>query len=204
MISLIVSIVFFILFIFLTIAGGNFLLKMMLDNILAKTEKFQNINDNNFIINPIDECKKIDLESEKTLNFQTATNIPLSPNYYKNYIGSIYMNDDTKVKNDLRDGMYCLKKSKLLYDGIWDPIINKESPFEDETWKLTNGNLSDDYYCSDKLLQVNKPLPENYIDRSATPIIEGGNYYTYFNDTKDDIFDTEIQCFPEIFNKGIY
>ena len=204
MISLIFCIVFFIIFIFLTIAGGNFVLKMMIDNILSKSEKFQNMNNDDLIINPVDDCKKIDIESEKNLNFQTATNIPLSPNYYKNYIGSIYMNDDIKSKNELKDGMYCLKKSKLLYDGIWNPIINKESPYEYQSWDLTNGDLSDDYYCSDKLLEVNKPFPENYIDKSATPYIEGGDYYTYFNDTRDDKYDTEIQCFPQIFNKGIY
>lgn len=203
MISLIFCIVFFIIFIFLTIAGGNFVLKMMVDNVLSKSEKFQNMNNDN-LINPVDDCKKIDIESEKNLNFQTSTNIPLSPNYYKNYIGTIYMNDDIKQTNDLKDGMYCLKKSKLLYDGIWNPIINKESPYEYQSWELTNGNLSDDYYCSDKLLEVNKPFPENYIDKSATPEIEGGEYYTYFNDTQNDKYDTEIQCFPQIFNKGIY
>jgi hypothetical protein len=205
MISLIFSIIFFILFIFLTIAGGNYALRIMIDNVLSKTEKFQNINDNNLIVNPMDDCKKIDLETEKNLNFQTATNIPLSPNYYKNYIGSIYMDDNNNHNNnDLKTGMYCLEKSKLLYDGIWNPIINKESPYEYESWQLTNGNLSDDYYCSDKLIEVNKPIPENYIDKSATPEIKGGDYYIYFNDTKDDIFDTEIQCFPQIFNQGIY
>lgn len=203
MISLIFCIVFFIIFIFLTIAGGNFVLKMMVDNVLSKSEKFQNMNNDN-LINPVDDCKKIDIESEKNLNFQTSTNIPLSPNYYKNYIGTIYMNDDIKQTNDLKDGMYCLKKSKLLYDGIWNPIINKELPYEYQSWELTNGNLSDDYYCSDKLLEVNKPFPENYIDKSATPEIEGGEYYTYFNDTQNDKYDTEIQCFPQIFNKGIY
>jgi len=206
MISLLFCIFFFILFIFLSIAGGNVVLKMMIDNVLSKSEKFQNMNiDNsidNSIVNPVDDCKKIDLKSEQNLNFQTATNIPLSPNYYQNYIGSIYMNNDTKKNNDLKDGMYCLKKSKLLYDGIWNPIINKDSPYEYESWNLTNGNLSDDYYCSDKLLEVNKPFPENYIDKTATPIIKGDNYYMYFNDTKNDIFDTEIECFPEIFDTG--
>jgi len=202
MISLLFCIFFFILFIFLSIAGGNVVLKMMIDNVLSKSEKFQNMNTDNSIVNPLDDCKKIDLISEQNLNFQTATNIPLSPNYYKNYIGSIYMNDDSKKNNDLKDGMYCLKKSKLLYDGIWNPIINKDSPYEYESWNLTNGNLSDDYYCSDKLLEVNKPFPENYIDKTATPIIKGDNYYMYFNDTKNDIFDTEIECFPEIFDTG--
>jgi len=206
MISLLLSIFFFILFIFLSIAGGNVILRMMIDNVLSKTEKFQNMNiDNqidNSVVNPIDKCKKIDLKSEENLNFQTATNIPLSPNYYKNYIGSIYINNNIKNNNDLKNGSYCLKKSKLLYDGIWNPIINKDSPYEYESWNLTNGDLSDDYYCSNKLLEVNKPFPENYIDTSATPIIKGNNYYTYFNDINNDIFDTEIECFPEIFDTG--
>jgi hypothetical protein len=181
----------------------------MIDNVLSKSEHFKNykMEDDDIIINPIDNCKKIDLESEKNLNFQTATNIPLSPYYYKNYIGSIYMNDLDQSKDlnySNKDGIYCLKKGKLLYDGIWDPDIHNESPYEYESWKLTDGNLSDDYYCSDKLIEINKPFPEDYIDKSSTPSIPGGEYYTYFNDTRDDIFDTEIQCFPEIFNAGIY
>lgn len=182
----------------------------MINNVLSKKENFENFDNNeksynNTIVNPIDDCRKIDQLSQDNLNFQTATNIPLSPNNYKNYIGSIYMNDDSNIENksELHKGVYCLKKSKLLYDGIWDPTIHKESPYEYESWKLTNGNLSDDYYCSNKLLEVNKPFPKNYIDKSATPPIIGGEYYTYFNDTQDDIYDTEIQCFPSVFNAGI-
>jgi hypothetical protein len=211
MISLIFALIFFIIFIFLCIAGGNFVLKSMIENVLSKKENFENFDNNenlynNIIVNPVDDCRKIDQLSQDNLNFQTATNIPLSPNNYKNYIGSIYMNDNDNYvenKSELHKGKYCLKKSKLLYDGIWDPTIHKESPYEYESWKLTNGNLSDDYYCSNKLLEVNKPFPENYIDKSATPPIVGGEYYTYFNDTQDDIYDTEIQCFPSVFNAGI-
>ncbi len=209
MISLIFALIFFIIFIFLCIAGGNYILKSMINNVLSK-ENFQNIenfNNDNIIINPIDDCRKIDQLSQDNLNFQTATNIPLSPYNYKNYIGSIYMNNESSNelnnKNELHKGKYCLKKSKLLYDGIWDPTIHKESPYEYESWKLTNGNLSDGYYCSNKLLEVNKPFPKNYIDKSATPPIVGGEYYTYFNDTQNDIYDTEIQCFPSVFNAGI-
>ena len=201
MISLIFCIIFFVLFVFFCVVGGNYALKNMIDSILTKSENFENINE----VNPIDDCKKIDLETEQNLNFQTATNIPLSPNYYKNYVGSIYMDNDKKNDNELKNGLYCLKKSKLLYDGIWNPIINKESPYEYESWELTNGNLSDDYYCSDKLIEVNAPFPENYIDKSAVVTNnEGGDYYTYFNDTHYDIFDTELECFPQIFNQGIY
>jgi len=203
MIALIFAIIFFILFVFFVIAGGNYILRKMIDNILVKTENFDNIdNKDNSIINPIDECKKLDERNYNNLNFQTATNIPLSPNYYKNYIGNIYM-VDTKPVNELTKGKYCLNKGKLLYDGIWDPIINKEAPYEYETWALTNGNLTDGYYCSDKLIEVNKPFPKDYKDCSATPPITDSSYYTYFNDTQDDVFDAEISCFPSVFNAGI-
>jgi hypothetical protein len=96
-----------------------------------------------------------------------------------------------------------MSKPKLLYDGIWDPITNVNTPFEEQKWELTNGNLSGGYYCSDKLIQLNKDIPKNYIDKTATPPIVGGEYYTYFNDISDDIFDTEISCFPSVFNAGI-
>lgn len=181
------------------------MLRTMIERVISTNENFENFKNSlreNDVINPLDECKKIDKLSQDNLNFQTATNIPLSPYNYKNYIGSIYMNE-TKNKNELTKGKYCLKKSKLLYDGIWEPIIHKEAPYEYESWKITNGNISDGYYCSDKLMEVNKPFPEKYIDKSATPPIVGGEYYTYFNDTQDDVFDTEIQCFPSVFNAGI-
>ena len=205
MTSLIIALLFFILFIFLCIAGGNYMLRTMIEKVISTNENFDNFKNSlreNNVINPLDECKKIDKLSQDNLNFQTATNIPLSPYNYKNYIGSIYM-DETKNKNELTKGKYCLKKSKLLYDGIWEPTIHKEPPYEYESWKITNGNISDGYYCSDKLMEVNKPFPEKYIDKSATPPIVGGEYYTYFNDTQDDVFDTEIQCFPSVFNAGI-
>jgi hypothetical protein len=205
MTSLIIALLFFILFIFLCVAGGNYMLRTMIERVISTNENFENFKNSlreNDVINPLDECKKIDKLSQDNLNFQTATNIPLSPYNYKNYIGSIYMNE-TKNKNELTKGKYCLKKSKLLYDGIWEPIIHKEAPYEYESWKITNGNISDGYYCSDKLMEVNKPFPEKYIDKSATPPIVGGEYYTYFNDTQDDVFDTEIQCFPSVFNAGI-
>lgn len=203
MIALIFAIFFLILFIFLVIAGGNLLLRKMIDNVIIKKENFQNNEKDYSIVNPKDECKKLDERTYNNLNFQTATNIPLSPIYYKNYIGNIYMNDDTKPKNELTKGKYCLYKSKLLYDGIWNPDIIKNSPYEYETWTLTDGNLTDGIYCSDKLVEVNKPIPDNFIDCSATPPITNAKYYTFFNDTQDDVFDSEISCFPSVFNAGI-
>lgn len=201
MISLIFSIIFFILFIFFCIMGGNYLLKVMIDNILNKNniEKFNNINDG--IINPIDECIKLDIECQNKLNFQTATNIPLSPNNYKNYIGDVHIHTDNKTvnnNNDNKNGLYCLNKNKLLYDGIWESKININTPYEHETWKLTKGDVPYDYYCSDKLIEVNKPFPTNFIDKSAVSINNDSDYYMYFNDTQNDVFDKEIQCFDQI------
>ena len=46
-------------------------------------------------------------------------------------------------------------------------------------------------------------MPKNYIDKSAVYQRNGNKYYTYFNDTVNDIYDTEISCFPSVFNTGI-
>lgn len=202
MISLIFAFVFFILFIFFCIVGGNYFLKSMIDNALSinSTENFSNLDE--IAVNPLDECRKIDEITQNTLNFQTGTNIPLSPNYYKNYIGSIYIDNDKKI-NELNNGKYCLKKNKLLYDGIWNSDIVNESPYESQLWELTDGDLSDGYYCSNKLIEVNKPFPKDLIDISSTPCPTPTNYYTYFNDTVDDIYDKEIVCFPSVFHPGI-
>ena len=200
MLSLILGIAFFILFIILTVTGGNHLLKNMLNNVLGNKEHFNNEDKN--LINT-DECKKTDEDNLKTLNFQTSTNIPLSPNYYNNFIGSVYIDDkktNNELTNDLHNGKYCMKKPKLLYDGIWESNIKNDSPYETETWNLTNGNLSDGYYCSDKMIEVNHQIPDNYIDKTAVSESPGGDYYTYFNDTCNDVFDTEIQCFPPVFD----
>ncbi len=212
MLSLIIAIIFIILFIILCFFGGNYILRGMLEKMVGNKEHFNDFNEEINKIAELDECKKIDLENQNQLNFQTATNIPLSPNNYKNYIGSIYINNDANKdanffdNGDIDKGKYCLEKPRLLYDGIWDQQIKIESPYEHETWKITNGNLSAGYYCSDKLLQVNKPIPRNYIDKSAVCNNNDSSvdtYYTYFNDTHDDIFDTETTCFPSVFTAGI-
>lgn len=210
MISILIAIFFIILFVISSILGGNYLLSNALHNIIGNKETFSNYNyDELKNINEMDECKRNDLENYNQLNFQTATNIPLSPTNYKDYVGNIYIFDNNKEPNQLDKGKYCMSKPKLLYDGIWESKINNESPYEHETWNMTDGNVSSGYYCSDKMIEVNKPIPDNYKDKSAvyttTDSKTGeGYYYTYFNDTVDDIYDTEIQCFGEVFNAGIY
>jgi len=209
MISFIFAIVFIIVFLLLFIAGGNYYLRSILENIINgnnSNEHFSNIDKE---LNNMDECKMIDENNQNHLNFQTTTNIPLSPNNYKNYIGAIYIDNNANENannfpNDgIQNGKYCMNKPRLLYDGIWDPTISINSPYEHETWKLTDGNLSGGYYCSDKMIETNKILPKNFIDKSQDVQNKGNYYYMYFNDSQNDVFDTELSCFPEIFNAGM-
>jgi hypothetical protein len=199
MISLIFAIIFLVLFIFFVIAGGNYLLRSVLDHVLNNTEEFTNMNpDTNLLINPVDKCRKIDFDNKDKLNFQTATNIPLSPFEYKDHVGALYTNesDNHDLKTNLELGnTYCLKKSKLLYDGIWDSKIEQDGTFLTQKWNLTNGDLSDDYYCSNKLIEVNKPIPKNFLDMSATPILGHTQMYQFINDPINDPNDTEITYF---------
>jgi len=202
MVSLIFAIIFLVIFIFFVIAGGNYLLRSVVDHVLdglnGSNEGFSNFEHMNNIVNPTDSCKKIDFDNKDKLNFQTATNIPLSPNYYKDHVGIIYTNEtdgrDLKMNLEL-DNSYCLKKSKLLYDGIWDNKVHKYNSYLYNTWSLTDGDISDDYYCSNKLIEVNRQMPKNFIDMSATPTLEKIPIYTYINDAVYDVNDTEITCF---------
>jgi len=217
MLSLIFCVIFILIFLFLCYAGGNYLLHNMINNVLANQststdniiEKFQNKSINQFQadgkINPLDECKKMEKMDENTLNFQTGTNIPLSPNYYKDYVGNIYCNTEpVKETLDLSKGNYCMNKPKLLYDGIWDSKMeSNDDGFEYQNWDLTKENLYEGYYCSDKLLQVNKDIPDNFKDMSATPPVEGGEYYNYLIDSYQDPLDTQLHCFGNISPKDL-
>lgn len=216
MISLIFCVIFILIFLFLCYAGGNYLLHNMINNVLSNQtvqtpliEKFENKLINQFqadgIINPLDKCKKMDEMNQNTLNFQTGTNIPLSPNYYKDYVGNIYCNTEIiKETLDLNKGNYCMKKPKLLYDGIWDPKMeSNDDGFEYQNWDLTKGNLYEGYYCSDKLLQVNKDIPPNFKDMSATPPVKGGEYYNYLIDSYQDPLDTQLHCFGQVSPKDL-
>jgi hypothetical protein len=209
MFSLILAFIFFIIFIISLVVGGNYFLKNVLESLVGSKEHFRN-NDELNNIDKMDECKKIDMNNYNQLNFQTATNIPLSPNNYKNHVGSIYINPDANQDSHyfksegLDKSKYLVTKPRLLYDGIWNPDIKIDGTFEHETWKLTDGDLSAGLYGSDKLIEVNKPIPKNFKDKSAVWNNDnGGYYYTFFNDTNDDVFDNEIICFPSVFNAGI-
>ena len=174
------------------------MLKNTVDAFLNK-EKFQNYNPLNEIPN-LDECKKIDKKLKNTLNSQTGTNIPLSPIYYNDHVGelNIYKN---KPNDELKEGCLCAYKNELLYDGIWKSEINKKyNGFLNQHWTLTNGNIKDDYICSDKFIQLNKTMPNDNVTLPQHKQLDTG---IHFNDKKDDPLDIGINCFPDEFNKGI-
>jgi hypothetical protein len=205
MLSLIIALIFFIIFIFLIIFAGNYLLRHTIDHYINNhQENFENnflSDDKNIELN--DDCTKLDLKSQKILNFQTATNIPLSQNNYSNYVGKIHMIKDKN--HDQSKNKISLKHPLLLYDGIWkSTIAQNEDGYEHQYWNLTNGNIGIDGYWSDDLIRTNKNIPDNYIDKTAicnNP--PENNYFNYCNDTVYDVEDKEIECFPEIFTAGM-
>jgi hypothetical protein len=190
---------------------GNYALSKVIDSFIGtdSTENFENKeNDLNKNVNEIDDCRKIDLKGNNTLNFQTGTNIPLSPNYYKDYVGKIYTfpeNIPNIIPADIRKKhtKYALYKPKLLYDGIWDSDMNSDNGYNFQSWTLTDGNIASGEYWSNDLIRTNKNIPPDYIDESAVTPIVGGEYYTYCNDTVNDVEDKELTCFPSIFNTGL-
>ena len=205
--SVFFALFFIILFIIIVIFLGNSLLRSMLENLLGdKKEGFENYKEPN--ITDLDECRKVDLEFDNKLNCQTSSNIPLTPIKNSFFVNELFNNNEDSeynLSNDLKTGTNCMSIPKLLYDGVWDPnIISDNNGNETDNWKLTNGNLSNGYYCSNDLIKTNKPIPDNFKDMSSTPCIKGGEYYTYYNDENDDKYDYEITCFKDVFNAGIY
>jgi hypothetical protein len=179
------------------------------DHFLTQPENFSNMN--NLLIDKnierLDDCSKVDLEGQQTLNFQTGTNIPLSPNNYSNYVGDIYLvKDKKKNKNNVnnKNNKLTLQKPQLLYDGIWKSImIENNGGYEHQYWDMTNGNIGMDNYWSNDLIRVNKKFPKNYIDETAVFENTKNSYFAYCNDTVNDVDDKELSCFPEIFTVGI-
>ena len=211
------GIVVTVIFVVGAIVGGNHALRSAVDHVLASTSSFDSSSsssehfsnkarkNNDIELVKMDECKKMDEQAQKRLNFQTGTNIPLSPHSYKNYVGNTHIyknkNDYVSCKSDT----FYLPKNKLLYDGIWESKNENENPYLYESWKLVNKPVPYDYYTSQKMFQVNKKIPKNFIDKSAvTKSTQNSKYYTYINDNMDDVCDKEIVCFENVFNKGIY
>jgi len=203
MISLIITLVILIIVVILGIYGFNVALKSAVDSFINKNEKFTNFHTNKLNQVPeLDACKKIDKPLKNNLNSQTGTNIPLNPIYYNNHVGHMH-NYENELNNDLKEGCACAYQNELLYDGIWKSIVDKKSHgFLNQNWILTNGNIKNNYVCSDKFIQLNKTLPNDFVEND-TPIRKPLDTELYFNDQKDDPLDLGINCFPDEFNKGI-
>lgn len=198
MISLIIAIVILVLVIVLTIYGINLALRATVDSFISK-EKFENFNPLNQIPN-LDACKKIDSPLKNKLNTQTGTNIPLNPIYYNNHVGQMNIYNDKK-NNELKNGCLCAYQNELLYDGIWKSEITKKNKgFLNQNWLLTNGDIKNDYVCSDKFIQLNKTMPNDFISMPPHKQLDTD---IHFNDKKNDPLDIGITCFPEEFNKGM-
>ena len=184
--------IFFILAIvfvfFLVVLLGNFLLKKVIDAVLVKKERFQNAGKESFLPQ-MDACSKNDEIGSEQLNFQTGTNIPISPFYYRNYVGTPYIEESPP---SYMNGIFI--KNKLLYDGIWESNEKAEAPYMTETWKMTNGDVIEGTYgrVTENLLQMSPKMPNGEVKKDP---IQGGYYYTFFNDTQDDVADVEIKCF---------
>lgn len=205
MISLIITLIVLILFIIITIYSINSFLFSVVDKFVSKNENFENYNQHNPYnkIPSMDSCKKLDNISRNIVNTQTGTNIPLNPIYYNDHVGQLNIYKNTTI-NELKQGKWCANENELLYDGIWKSDMNNlHNGFLNQSWKLTNGNIVNNYVCSDKFIQTNKTLPEDYIDCTTTPDLKEQDTSIYFNDKKDDPLDLQINCFPSDFNKGI-
>lgn len=205
-VTLILVIFFLIIFLLLSFVTINFLFKNMIDSFMPK-ENFSNYENVSFPkkkINEDDNCKKMDKFGIDLLQSQTGTNIPLSQNDYQNYVGIIYDDIKNKNNNELKKGKFCIYNNELLYDGIWkSDMKNPKNGVLYQDWKLTNGNIMDNYYCSDNLIQTNKKIPKNYQDETSVYNFNNVKYKTYYNDCLDDPEDLQVSCFPPEFNKGI-
>ncbi len=206
------------------------MLGKMLRRSVGNTEDFKNMEEmKEKSIRPIDGCKELDEKNADLLRTNTATGIPQAPadQQYIDYVGEVYT---YKQPNEaLERGKYCIKKPKLLFDGIWSPYIFAKDGFMKVKWELTDGNLFEGDVCMDSLYDTLKPMPKilppdcpiKCINDCDDPIELGkegfcGNkcdlsYYCNgpnFTDPQNisdpiDPQDKEVVCFPSIFNQNL-
>ncbi len=198
----------FILLIVIFWAGSNYFLKSALDHYSNNKEGFENLTDaSNQSIRPIDECSKRDLKEQNILFSPSSGGIPDAPFKYVNYVGEIYREipNETLGKDN---GIYCIKKPKLLYDGIWEPYIFAKNGNEKTEWSLTDGNLFEGDICMKSLYNTLKPMPK-YLPADCPPMYDTtiGVYCNgpVMNDPQDitSPIDSQVIAFPSIFTPGL-
>lgn len=174
-------IVFFsILFlIFLFVFSMNGILSYLIDGVIQKEgfvseitgektegEKRHGFEEDN--VCTVNKKNKLILHDEKgydQLNFQVATDIPLSQTSYSDYINKYYINKkiNTSVDPDMEvHGTMNMEKPDFYYDGIWKPSYKNQGDYQRVKWSLTKEKGSRGKLDIDKLLQQvgSKPMPE--------------------------------------------
>ncbi len=203
-------IIFFVIIIVVIIFSiGNYLLRKIVESFLQKKEGFSNMD--RAYLAP-DECSQIDHMGDDKLYMQCSTNIPMAPFKYADFVGEIYTHEPKNGDNltpppSCNNSQYnfvSLIKPKLIYDGIFDPHIKKDDGWESTEYTMNPDTIVYEKYFSNKMLEHNFKVPNQWRDLSSTPYVEGGDKVQYFfNDTQQDVMDTELYCWDQIFNAGV-
>lgn len=176
-----------------------------------RQENFENQEEENEdkSIRPIDECKKMDEKEESILRTAVSGGIPQAPFKYNDYVGDIYFNNKTNPIGK-ENGKYCIKKPKLLFDGIWSPYQFYNDGWEKTEWELTNGNLSEGEVCMKSLYNTLKPMPKWSPPDCPVKCQNDCEIGVYCNGPPDndpqdltDANDSTFICFPSVFTPGI-
>ncbi len=209
MTTLIYILSFFVLFVLFIYGMVNYNLKNALDHYVHK-ERFTNNTEilplNTTSIRPIDDCSQQDKNKEKLVYSPSAGGIPENPWKYNNYVEDIYKKDATNPLGK-ENGKYCIKKPKLLFDGIWSPYIFTKDGYEHTKWSLTNGNLSEGEVCMKSLYDTLKTMPKELPPDCPVKCLTNCDVGVYcngpvFNDPQDltSKIDEQYICFPSVFS----
>ncbi len=222
MLSFIVGLVTLFLVLLFIYGFVNSQLKSMLDNFTNQggiQENFspRSLSDNDLIptpleepsVRPIDDCRKYDMKGEDKVHTNVAVGIPDAPYKYNDYVGEIYI-EKPNQEIGRENGPYCIKKPKLLYDGIWSPYLFSKEGYERVEWSLTNGNLFEGEVCMKSLFNTLKPMPKWSAPDCPVKCLNDGNcndFSVYCNgpdmNDRQDITapnDSSMICFPSIFS----
>ncbi len=242
MLTFVVGLSVIILIILFLYGFLNYNLKGMLEK-FSKKEHFQNMNPSPVIpekinvtyneygtgddadsVRPIDDCRKYDMKGYDKLHTNVAVGLPDAPYKYNDYIGEIYIQKENQTLG--RDnGKYCVKKPKLLFDGIWSPYLFEKEGWERVEWSLTDGGLFEGETCMKSLFNTLKPMPkwsppdcpvkclndckeDFYVYCNTEQLTESeknkfkGGLDKAMNDPQDitDPNDANVICFPSMFS----
>lgn len=207
-----VYVISFILLIILFIYGiFNYNLTNALDHYVNNKEKFTNYlelhPEDNKSIRPLDNCSAQDKKTEKYIYSPSSGGIPENPWKYKFYVQDIYKKDSKVNQIGKMNGKYCVKKPKLLFDGIWSPYVFTKDGFEHTKWSLTDENLSEGEVCMKSLFDTLKPMPKELPADCPVKCLTDCDIGVYcngpvMNDPQNltSKIDEQVICFPSVFS----